>query len=98
MRGPRGIRLLGAVDTDYRPTRRHRSIEFIRVVGQKKDPVVGQSDCRGNRFVGRALALGPGGAEVAPAADPRRQLTAPSVREPILLIANRTRREYVQRD
>jgi hypothetical protein len=90
MRGARGIRLPGAVDTDYRPTGGESGVELVGMVGQKEDPIGSQSDCRGDLFVGRSFTLGPSGVEIEPAADQRRQLTAASLREPILLIANRT--------
>jgi hypothetical protein len=95
MRETRGIRLAGSVDAEYRPTGSDCGVEFIRLLGQKEDSVSFQPDCRGNGFVGGAFGLGPSGVEVEPAADQRRQLAAASIREPILLITNRIRREYV---
>src|ERR1700733_10740780 len=91
MRWTRCIRLTGSHDTDYRPARCGRGVEFVGMVGQKEELVRGQADRLGNRFVREAFTLGTGVGQIEPTADQRCQIAAASIGEPILLVADRTR-------
>src|ERR1700733_6781839 len=98
MRWTRCIRLTGSHDTDYRPARCGRGVEFVGMVGQKEDLVRCQADRLGNRFVRKAFTLGTGVGQIEPTADQRRQIAAASIGEPILLVADRTRGIEMQLD
>src|ERR1700692_1970650 len=98
MRWTRCIRLTRTLDADYRPARCGRGVEFVGMVGQEEDLVRCQADRLGDRFVRGAFTLGTGIGQIEPTADQRRQITAPSIGEPILLVADRTRGVDMQFD
>src|ERR1700744_623031 len=98
MRWTRCVRLTRTLYAEYRPAGFGRGVQFVGMVGQEEDLVRCQADRLGNRLIRDAFPLGTCVGQIEPAADQRRQIAAASVSEPILLVANRTRRVDMQLD
>src|ERR1700722_3576712 len=98
MRWTRCIRLTRTLDAEYRPAGRGCGVEFVWMVGQEEVLVRCQADRLGNRFGRGAFTLGTGLGQIEPPADKRPQISAASIGEPILLVADRTRGIDMQLD